>query len=108
MQVNTGDTLFAWVYIDSANPPSEIMLAWNDGSSWEHRAYWGANTITDGTSGTAGRYHAGPLPATGTWVKLTVPASAVGLEGSAVSGMSFSLFNGGVTWDAIGRSSAGQ
>jgi hypothetical protein len=108
MQVNTGDILFAWVYIDSANPPSEIMLAWNDGSSWEHRAYWGANTITDGTSGTAGRYHAGPLPATGTWVKLTVPASAVGLEGSAVSGMSFSLFNGGVTWDAIGRSSAGQ
>jgi hypothetical protein len=108
MQVNTGDTLFAWVYIDSANPPSEIMLAWNDGSSWEHRAYWGANTITDGTSGTAGRYHAGPLPAVGTWVKLTVPASAVGLEGSAVGGMSFSLFNGGVTWDAIGRSSAAQ
>jgi hypothetical protein len=108
MQVNTGDTLYAWVYLNSSSPPTEIMLAWNDGSSWEHRAYWGADTITDGTNGTAGRYHAGPLPATGQWVKLSVPASAVGLEGSAVSGMSFSLYNGGATWDAIGRSSASQ
>jgi len=106
MQVNAGDTLFAWIYLDSVNPPSEIMLAWNDSSSWEHRAYWGANTITDGTNGTAGRYYAGPLPSAGQWVKLSVPASAVGLEGSSVSGMSFSLYNGAATWDAIGRSSA--
>jgi hypothetical protein len=106
MQVYAGDTLFAWVYIDSANPPSEILVAWNDGSSWEHRAYWGADTITYGTNGTAGRFYAGALPAAGGWVKLSVPASAVGLEGSAVNGMDFSLFNGRVTWDAIGRSSA--
>ena len=108
MQVYPGDTVFAWVYLDGANPPSEILLAWSDGSSWEHRAYWGSNTITYGTNGTPGRYYAGPLPAKGGWVKLSVPASAVGLEGSAVSGMDFSLYGGRVTWDAIGRSSAGQ
>jgi hypothetical protein len=107
MQVYTGDTLFVWVYLNSASPPSEILVAWNDGSSWEHRAYWGANDITYGTNGTAGRYYAGPLPAAGQWVKLSVPASAVGLEGSAVSGMDFSLYDGGVSWDAIGRSSSG-
>jgi hypothetical protein len=107
MQVYAGDTLFAWVYLDSASPPSEILVAWNDGSSWEHRAYWGANDITYGNNGTAGRYYAGPLPAAGGWVKLSVPASAVGLEGSAVNGMDFSLYNGGVTWNAVGRSSAG-
>jgi Glycosyl hydrolase family 9/Cellulase N-terminal ig-like domain len=108
MQVDAGDTLFAWVYLDPANPPAEVMVGWNDGSSWEHRAYWGANDITYGTSGSAGRYYAGPLPAAGGWVKLTVPASAVGLEGSAVSGMDFSLFNGRATWGTAGRSSAGQ
>jgi hypothetical protein len=107
MQVNSGDTLFAWVYLDSAHPPSEVMLGWNDGSSWEHRAYWGANNVTYGNNGTAGRFYAGPLPALGTWVKLSVPASAVGLEGSAVSGMDFALFDGRASWDAIGRSSAG-
>jgi hypothetical protein len=108
MVVNTGDTLFAWVYINPANPPSEIMLNWYDGSSWEHRAYWGADTITYGTNGTAGRYYVGPLPAAGGWVQLTVPASAVGLAGLSVSGMDFSLQGGGVTWNAIGRESATQ
>ena len=82
------------------------MLAWNDGSSWEHRAYWGANSVTYGTSGTAGRHYVGPLPALGQWVKLSIPASAVGLEGAAVSGMDFALFDGRATWDAIGRSSS--
>ena len=103
MQVATGDTLFAWVYLDPANPPSEVMVGWNDGTSWEHRAYWGTNSITYGTVGTAGRYYAGALPAAGGWVKLSVPASAVGLEGSAVSGIDLSLFNGRATFDTIGQ-----
>jgi hypothetical protein len=84
------------------------MIGWNDGSSWEHRAYWGANAITYGTSGTAGRHAAGALPATGGWVKLSIPASAVGLEGATVSGLDLSLFNGRATWDAIGRAAAGN
>jgi len=108
MQVQTGDTLFAWVYLDPANPPAEIMVGWNDGSSWEHRAYWGANDITYGATGTAGRYYGGALPAVGQWVKLSIPAGAVGLAGAAVSGLDLSLFNGRVTWDAIGRASASQ
>jgi hypothetical protein len=108
MQVAAGDTLNAWVYLDPANPPSEIMLGWNDGSSWEHRAYWGANAITYGASGTAGRYYAGTLPAAGQWVKLSIPASAVGLEGATVSGLDLALYNGRASWDAIGRAAAGH
>ncbi|MBZ5626105.1 MAG: hypothetical protein LAQ69_46580, partial [Acidobacteriia bacterium] len=42
LPVVVGDTLFAYVYLDPANPPSEVMLEFYDGS-WEHRAYWGAN-----------------------------------------------------------------
>ena len=58
----SGATLYCYIYIDPANPPSEVMLQWNDGTSWEHRAYWGANNIAYGTSG-ASRYYMGPLPA---------------------------------------------
>jgi hypothetical protein len=32
-----------------------------------------------------------------------VPASAVGLEDAAISGMAFTLFDGRATWDAAGR-----
>ena len=106
LDVSAGDTLFAWVYLDPANPPTEVMVAWNDGSSWEHRAYWGANAITYGANGTAGRSFAGPLPAVGQWVKLSVPARAVGLEGAVVNGMTFSQFDGRATWNDTGRASA--
>jgi hypothetical protein len=102
MQVQTGDTLYAYVYLDPANPPSELMLQWNAGGSWEHRAYWGADLINWGTNGTDSRRYMGPLPVTGQWVRLEVPASAVGLQGAAVGGMAFSLFDGRVTWDTAG------
>ena len=31
LSVAVGDTLFAYVYLDPANPPSEVMLQWYDG-----------------------------------------------------------------------------
>ena len=101
LAVNAGDTLFAAVYVDAANVPSEIMLQWNNGS-WGHRAYWGSYLITYGANGTAGSYYMGPVPTPGQWTLLTVPASVVGLEGATVSGMAFSLFNGGASWDYAG------
>ena len=79
---------------------------WHDGTSWEHRAYWGANLITYGRDGSAGRFAAGPLPATGKWIRLSVPARAVGLEGATVSGLGFSLIDGRATWDAAGRAAS--
>ncbi|HWD91980.1 MAG TPA: glycoside hydrolase family 9 protein [Verrucomicrobiae bacterium] len=103
MTVPTGATLFAYIYIDPANPPSEVMMQWNDGSSWDHRAYWGANNLTYGTDGTVSRYNVGALPGTGQWVKLAVPASAVGLEGKTLTGMGFTLYGGRATWDDVGE-----
>jgi len=79
------------------------MLQWNDGT-WEHRAYWGANLIAWGTDGTANRRYMGPLPPTGQWAQLSVPASSVNLEGRSVSGMSYTLFDGRATFDYTGKS----
>ena len=105
LHVGLGDEMFAWVYLDPANPPTEVMLTWNDPGT-EHRAYWGANTITWGTNNTAGRRYVGPLPALGEWVRLSVPASAVGLAGSTVSGMAFVLVGGRAFWDTAGIATA--
>lgn len=106
LSVGVGDKLFAYVYLDPANPPSEIMLQWNVGGSWEHRAYWGANNIGWGTDGTASRQFMGALPAAGGWVRLEVPASLVDLEGATVNGMAFTLYGGRATWDQAGKSAA--
>jgi hypothetical protein len=104
LSINTGDVLVAYTYLDPANLPTEIMLQWNDGT-WEHRAFWGANNILNGVNGTAGRFFMGALPAAGQWVRLDVQARQVGLEGSTVKGMAFSLFDGRATWDAAGKAS---
>jgi RHS repeat-associated protein len=99
----TGEKLYAWVYLDPTNPPTEVMLQWNDGTNWEHRAYWGANQIGWGTDGTASRRYMGPLPETGRWVRLEVSANSVGLEGQTISGMAFTLYGGKATWDRAGK-----
>jgi len=104
LKVDAGDFLFAYVYLDPSNLPTELMLQWTDGS-WDHRAYWGANSILNGTDGTASRFYAGALPAAGQWVRLQVPANSVGLAGGTVKGMAFTLFGGRATWDAAGKSS---
>ena len=103
LTVNTGDKLIAYVYIDPSNLPSEVMLQWNDGT-WEHRAYWGANSIAWGVNGTNSRRFMGPVPAAGQWLRLEVPASQVGLEGRTLNGMAFTLFGGRATWDHAGKS----
>jgi hypothetical protein len=102
LTVNTGEVLVAYVYLDPVNPPSEVMLQWNDGS-WEHRAYWGASLNTFGVDGTISRRSMGLLPPPGQWARLEVPASAVGLEGSTLKGLAFTLYGGQATWDHIGK-----
>jgi len=106
LSVGTGEILYAWVYLQQPNMPSEIMLQWNDGVNWEHRAYWGANDIGWGQDGTPSRINMGPLPQDGGWVKLVIPARAVGLEGKTVNGMAFTQKGGRVTWDQAGKESA--
>jgi hypothetical protein len=105
MTLASGDVIYTYVYVDSTNPPTEIMLTFMDGSSWEHRAYWGANSISAGTNNTASRHRVGDMPATGQWVRLEVPAADVGLVGQTVTGMGFSEYGGRATWNEVGASS---
>ncbi|MCL4790214.1 MAG: hypothetical protein KJ070_26110, partial [Verrucomicrobia bacterium] len=107
LRPGTGDVLYAYVNLDPTKPPSEVMLQFqtleNNGVyGREHRAYWGANLINYGTDGTMSRTNLGALPTAGQWVRLQVPASAVGLEGRIVEGINFTLYSGRAAWDSAG------
>ncbi len=101
MAIKSGDTLYAYIYLDPNNPPQEVMLQWNDGD-WNQRAYWGQNLINWGTNGTTSRRYMGRLPAGGGWVRLEVPAAHVGLAGKTVNGLAFTLYGGRAWWDRAG------
>jgi mono/diheme cytochrome c family protein len=102
LRVGEGDTLFAYVYLDPARPPKEIMLQWNSGV-WRHRAYWGENRIDWGADDSPERHSMGPLPGAGKWVRLEVDAAKVALTpGTVVNGWAFTQFDGTVYWDKAG------
>ncbi|MBX6315680.1 MAG: DUF1549 domain-containing protein, partial [Isosphaeraceae bacterium] len=94
LRVGEGDTLFAYVFLDPTNPPKEVMLQWRVGD-WKHRAYWGENLIDSGKDGTGERLRVGPLPTTGEWVRLEVPAARLGLKpGTLIDGWAFAQHGG--------------
>ena len=112
MKVEPGDVLYTYAYVDPNYWPDEIVLQWNDGDGWEHRAFWGNNFVDIGVMGTESRRFMGGLPPRGQWVRLEVPASYVGLEGKSVYGMSFGYYKQNdrarVSWDLAGKTSQPQ
>ena len=103
LQLGADATLFSYVYLDPQNPPQQIMLQWNTGRSWDHRAYWGGDHIPWGKADTSSRRHQGPLPETGKWVRLEVKAAEVGLTtGMTITGWAYTQFDGTIYWDKSG------
>lgn len=103
LAIAAGQRLFAWVWLDPENPPRSLMLQWNVDGNWEHRAYLGENLIGFGADGTPSRRPLGALPALGSWVRLTVSAADVALEGMNLAGMAFAVFDGRAAFGAAGR-----
>ncbi len=98
-------TLFAYVYLDPANPPTEVMLQFNSGD-WEHRAVWGdPDGITWGEKGKPSRMIVGELPDTAEWVRLEVEADRIGLKpGDKIKGLAYTQSGGLMYWDKAGVS----
>ena len=104
--VDRFDRLYAYVYLDPANPPREVMLQWFEQvGGWEHRAFWGDDMTPFGTAGTGTRRRMGPLPPAGQWVRLDAMAASVGLEATTVTGLAFTLYGGQAWWDVSGKAS---
>ena len=96
--------LFAYVFLDAANPPKSVMLQFNLNGSWDQRAVWGDQAAIDwGKAGSKERFNAGPLPEKGKWTRLEVDAAKVGLKaGDSIAGFALTQFAGLVFWDKIG------
>jgi len=100
--LHEGDILFAWVYLDPANPPEVVQLQFNNGD-WNHRARWGVNKAHASSAGGGANFEAGPLPETGVWVRLETDIASVGLSpGDRLNGWAFTQFGGSVYYDRAG------
>lgn len=100
--IGENDSLFAYVFLDSENPPETVQLQFNNGT-WEHRAFWGADKGHGAGRNNPSNLRMGDLPETGKWVRLEVPAASVDLKpGQKLNGWAFTQFGGTVHWDQAG------
>lgn len=101
LSINRGDRLTAYVYLDPNHLPNRIELWWMTDNSDRplHRAYWGfpSNWGQDFSS------FRGPLPKPGRWIRLEVPANALGLAGANLRGIAFVIDGGRAAWAHAGK-----
>lgn len=104
IELQEGDLLVAWVWIDPENPPTEIMLQWHaPRGGWDHRAVWGTHAIGLGVDGTSSKRKIGELPEAGRWARLETDPALLDLHpGDLLNGVAFSQQGGHVYWDAAG------
>jgi len=104
LKIGHGAKLFAYVFLDPKDPPKTVMLQFKVGNSWDHRAFWGEDRMTEwGTQGKESRLAMGPLPKVGEWVRVEVDAARVGLRpGAELNGWAFTQYAGTCYWDAAG------
>lgn len=98
--------IFCHVYVDPKDIPKTIMLQFHTGGDWKHRAVWGDYEAIDwGAKNTTQRVKIGAMPEAGKWVKLSFPASKLGLNADTkISGIALTLTGGTVYWDKMGVS----
>jgi hypothetical protein len=103
LMVGKGDKLFAYVYLDPADPPKAIMLQFHTGE-WRHRANWGdEDAIVHGEKGTSKKLLMGALPPLGEWVRLEIEVEKLELKpGAKIGGLAFTQFGGTIRWDKAG------
>ena len=105
--VNPGDALITYIYLPWSNAPSTVLVQWlvagtNGGAgTWQGPAFWGVDNVR--TAANTNGFYGGPLPTPGQWVRLSVPAILVGLDGQNVQGISFATYDGAAAWDRAGR-----
>jgi hypothetical protein len=105
--IRADDVFVTYVLVDPMKIPNQILIEMNDGNTWEHRAYWGVNKLNkSGKDEAPANLRLGEMPKPGEWVRLEIPAKAIGVAGKTIRELAFCTFGGGVRWDWLGVAAA--
>jgi hypothetical protein len=95
------DTLVFYALVNPCNPPKQLLITWKTGATEIARAAWGESRI----EATTAHKLFDSIPVGGQWVRLEVPARALGLTGNvSFTELSVRSVDGEVWIDSIGKS----
>jgi outer membrane protein assembly factor BamB len=96
--VGYGDSLVFYVLLSDCHPvPTTIRVQWTTADGASHDAVWG--------EAQSGAMRVGPLPESGIWTRLEVPASLLSMEATSVKHLLFSVDDGQAWFDHVGTRS---
>jgi len=99
LPVAYAESIFFYALVNECAPPGRIMVQWLTSDGAAHNAHWG-----EAMNNSLAR---GPLPESGSWQRLEVPASLLNMETKTVTGVYFYM-NGGQVWiDRVGKATGG-
>jgi RHS repeat-associated protein len=102
--IQAGDRLVLYMLVNPCAPPREVEVTWY-APGGIRGAYWGAALTGDESN----KVSMGAVPAGGSWVRMEVPANLLpGIEGSALSAVELSRFDGEVWLDRFGKAPGGN
>lgn len=95
----SSENLFVDLLITNCSVPAEIEFGWHSASGW-HRAYYGSAQIGN----ESGALALGAIPSQrGSWIRVSIASTSLGVAGSAIDGFSLELPGGQVWVDRIGK-----
>ncbi|WP_223425750.1 RHS repeat-associated core domain-containing protein [Tateyamaria pelophila] len=94
-RVIAGDNIIQYVYLHPETPPAQIVLqVYDETLSAAHRASFGADLLPFEDRSGYGHIASGPLPLPGTWMRLRIPVSEIGMGGRDIAGLAFYAVDG--------------
>ncbi len=92
--VSTGENIVFYMLANECVPPSKFLAQFVTSDGGQHTAAWGSASPTE--------VYVGPVPSAGTWKRMIVAGSTLGLEGKTITAIYFYAYNGEVWIDRVG------
>ncbi|MDC0325232.1 DUF5050 domain-containing protein [bacterium] len=105
MSIDENAILVADVYLSPFDPPNAFALSWSRGNGGNPGVEWTLDGVHEfypwGFLSFDSRDRR-PLPETGKWVRLEIPASSLGIQNTDITGFAIVVDDGVMAFDGIG------
>jgi RHS repeat-associated protein len=100
LPVSTSEKVVFYMLTNECVPPSKVLAQFVTSDGVQHTAAWGQASWNQA--------YVGPMPSAGTWTRMTIDGSTLGLEGKTITAIYFYAYNGEVWFDRVGAEPAGN